>query len=190
VTAGTAHIRDPRALRALAHPLRLRLLGLLRVEGPSTATALGRRLGESSGATSYHLRELARFGFVAEVPDRGTRRERWWEAVHRYTEWEASDLEDGAAVSEELEHRLVERRGQLLAAWLAQRPGLEEPWRSAAHLNDDTLRLTPDQARQLADELVAVVDRWAAQHPTDQPAEGTRLVSVHVDLVPLAEWPA
>jgi DNA-binding transcriptional ArsR family regulator len=184
----TAHVRDPAALRALSHPLRLKLLGLLRVEGPATASALGRRLNESSGATSYHLRELARFGFAEEVPGRGTARERWWQAVHRYTEWHADDVDD-AAVVEELEHQVVQRRGRVLAAWLTQRRQLGDAWRAAGHLNDDTLRLTPEQARQLNDELVAVVDRWAAEHPAAEPAEGTHLVSVHVDLLPLAEWP-
>ena len=58
---------DPvRAIRALSHPLRVRLLDLLRFDGPSTATLLARRVGESSGATSYHLRQLARHGFIEE----------------------------------------------------------------------------------------------------------------------------
>jgi DNA-binding transcriptional ArsR family regulator len=64
-------------LRALAHPLRLRLLEVLR-EGPATASQLGRALGESSGATSYHLRVLARAGRVEEEVERGGSRERWW----------------------------------------------------------------------------------------------------------------
>src|SRR3712207_7836256 len=59
------------------------LLGLLRSEGPSTASKLGQRLGESSGSTSYHLRQLAALGFVEEVPGQGTARERWWRARDR-----------------------------------------------------------------------------------------------------------
>src|SRR3712207_9501706 len=59
------------------------LLGLLRSEGPSTASKLGQRLGESSGSTSYHLRQLAALGFVEEVPGQGTARERWWRARHQ-----------------------------------------------------------------------------------------------------------
>ena len=59
-------MQDPRSLKALAHPLRLELLELLRFEGPSTASALARRVGESSGATSYHLRQLARHGYIEE----------------------------------------------------------------------------------------------------------------------------
>ena len=70
-------------LRALSHPLRLRMLEVLR-EGPATASALGRRLGESSGATSYHLRALAKAG-VVEEDERGSKRERWWRRVDSFT---------------------------------------------------------------------------------------------------------
>src|SRR5919206_5319963 len=71
-----------RELRALAHPLRVRLLELLR-EGPSTASLLAERLNESTGATSYHLRELHRYGFIDEEPGRGRGRERWWKRRER-----------------------------------------------------------------------------------------------------------
>src|SRR3712207_2472805 len=85
---------DARSLQALAHPLRMRLLGLLRVEGPATATQLAARVGESSGATSYHLRQLARHGFVEDEPARGNARERWWKASHRMTSWTTADFLD------------------------------------------------------------------------------------------------
>ena len=87
-----ARVTDVRALRALAHPLRNRLLGLLRLHGPSTATLLGEVVGESSGSTSYHLRQLAHYGFVEDAGGLGTGRERWWRARHRMTSWEAADL--------------------------------------------------------------------------------------------------
>src|SRR3954471_15102943 len=67
------------ALKALAHPLRVRLLETLSRYGAQTASNLAARLGESSGSTSYHLRQLARHGLVREVEGRGTARERWWE---------------------------------------------------------------------------------------------------------------
>src|SRR2546428_1415868 len=76
---------DSRALRGLAHPLRMRMLGLLRTEGPATATSLAARLGESSGTTSWHLRQLAELGFIVQDTARGNRRERWWRAAHEFT---------------------------------------------------------------------------------------------------------
>ena len=76
---------DPTALRSLSHPVRLRMLGLLRSEGPSTASRLAERLGLNSGATSYHLRHLAQHGFVVDDPERGNARDRWWRAAHQAT---------------------------------------------------------------------------------------------------------
>src|SRR4029078_2960721 len=76
---------DARNLRGLAHPLRLRLLGALREGGPSTATLLAARLGESSAATIYPLRQLEAYGFVVEQAGRGRGRERWWRSAHRST---------------------------------------------------------------------------------------------------------
>ncbi|MFI9560533.1 ArsR/SmtB family transcription factor [Nonomuraea endophytica] len=80
-------ITDPEVLKAVAHPLRVRMLGMLRADGPATASQLARRVGESSGSTSYHLRELAKYGFIEE--DHSTDgRERRWRARHHYTSWD------------------------------------------------------------------------------------------------------
>ncbi|GIG58144.1 transcriptional regulator [Longispora fulva] len=76
-------VTDLEALRTLAHPRRHRILQHLEVHGPATATTLAAALGENTGATSYHLRELARYGFVAEVPDLAHGRERWWKYTER-----------------------------------------------------------------------------------------------------------
>src|SRR5919107_5857404 len=81
-------VTDPRALKALAHPLRGRLLASLRTDGPSTASRLAEQLGESSGSTSYHLRQLATYGFVEELTDEGNGRDRWWRARPRGTHFD------------------------------------------------------------------------------------------------------
>lgn len=181
-------VRDPRALRAMAHPLRGRLLALLRLEGPSTASRLGERTGESSGSTSYHLRQLAAHGFVEEVVGEGTARERWWRAVHRSTRWETSDfLDDPGAreVVEEMTHRQLSLQRQVLAAHAEQRADLAEEWRAAVSLNDWSLRLRPERARALAEELNAVLRRWsAAPEDPDQP-----VVHVLLDVLPLTGHP-
>ena len=189
----SVRVTDVRALRALAHPLRNRLLGLLRLHGPSTATLLGTRVGESSGSTSYHLRQLAAYGFVEEVPDHGTGRERWWRARHRMTSWRAEEVvaqEGGDEVQDEMTRLQIVGHGRVLDAWLDQRESLDPAWTAAASVNDYALRLTPPQARALAEELGAVLDRWLAAHPAAEPAEGSELVSVLLDVVPLREWPA
>jgi DNA-binding transcriptional ArsR family regulator len=188
----SVQVTDVRALRALAHPLRNRLLGLLRLDGPSTATLLGQRVGESSGSTSYHLRQLAAYGFVEELPGHGTGRERWWQARHRMTSWQADDVTGqpgGDEVQDEMTRLQVTGHGRVLDAWLQQRAALGPAWTTAASINDYALRLTPEQARTLADELLAVLDRWSTQHPAAEPADGSELVSVLLDVVPLQEWP-
>lgn len=77
--------RDPvvpsvAAFKALAHPLRMHMFHRLE-KGPATATMLAEELNESTGSTSYHLRQLARHGLIEQDPDRGTARERWWKVV-------------------------------------------------------------------------------------------------------------
>ncbi|MGY1754621.1 helix-turn-helix domain-containing protein [Blastococcus sp. SYSU D01042] len=181
-------VHDVRALRALAHPLRMSLLAALRSDGPSTASRLADRLGESSGATSYHLRQLAGFGFVEEVPGEGTARERWWRALHRSTRWEADEFLDepgGREVVDGLTDRIVAHQRRMLAAFAAQRERTDDEWRTAASLNDWALRLSPARARELIGELNDVVERWRDEREeADQP-----LVHVLLDLFPLEDYP-
>jgi DNA-binding transcriptional ArsR family regulator len=80
------------AMRALSHPLRLELFERLRTEGPATASLLAQRVGESSGATSYHLRQLARYGFVEEDMRDAKGRERWWRHRERPAEREGASF--------------------------------------------------------------------------------------------------
>jgi DNA-binding transcriptional ArsR family regulator len=185
-------VTDVRALRALSHPLRNRLLGLLRLHGPATASQLGRAVGESSGSTSYHLRQLAAYGFVEEAEGHGNARERWWRARHRMTSWQAADVvaqDGGAEVQDEMTRLQLDGHARVLDAWHEQKEQLDPAWTAAASVNDYALRLRPDQARSLAAELDAVVSRWVHEHPADVPAEGTELVAVLADVVPLTEWP-
>ncbi len=186
-------VTDVRALRALAHPVRNRLLGQLRLGGPATARQLGRAIGESSGSTSYHLRQLEAYGFVEEVEGQGTARERWWRARHRMTSWQAADLvaqEGGSEVQDEMSRLQIDQHARVLDAWHTQKESLGPEWAAAASLNDHGMRLRPNQARALADELNAVLDRWMTEYPGDRPVEGTELVFVLTDVVPLKEWPS
>ncbi|WP_448638205.1 helix-turn-helix domain-containing protein [Geodermatophilus sp. URMC 63] len=187
--AEAVDVSDPRVLRAVAHPLRASLLGLLRAEGPSTASRLGQRLGESSGSTSYHLRQLAGFGLVEEVPGEGTGRERWWRARHRSTRWSTEEVvarPGGREVVEELTHQSLAVQRRLLAAHAEQRERLDEAWRDATSLNDWALHLSPAAAGELVDELNAVVARWRAER--EEP--GQPLVHVLLDLFRLTEYPS
>jgi DNA-binding transcriptional ArsR family regulator len=173
---------DARALRAMAHPLRARLLGELRLRGAATASELGRRLGESSGATSYHLRQLERFGFVAESQDQPSRRERVWQALHastrldpsRFTGAGTGDLDDFTAMRL---GRLVE----LVESWPAEREHWSPEWVSASGLSDAVARLSPEATRRLHDGLGDLLDRLEKESAD---AEETAWVTVHLHSVP------
>ena len=87
-------VPNARQLRALTHPVRLRMLGMLRIDGPATATSLAERLGLNTGATSYHLRQLAEHGFIEDDAAQGSGRERWWKATYTSTRTELGSRDD------------------------------------------------------------------------------------------------
>lgn len=162
---------DPRSVRALAHPLRVRLLGSLRFEGPGTASILGSRLGESSGATSYHLRVLADHGFIEEDISRGRGRERWWRSAHDATSWRPEQFRDDpdAQAAEQWLSGFVARQGmEWLDDWIDRRPSADPAWVNASAESDYRLRMTPRELRDLIDDLHTVIQRH------DQAAEDSR----------------
>jgi DNA-binding transcriptional ArsR family regulator len=170
----TAHSTtpSPTALRALAHPVRLRMLGLLRTEGPATASGLAQRLDLNSGATSYHLRQLAEHGFVVDEPGRGNGRERWWRAAHRSTVVPNDDGGDEAtrdAQNAFLQAAAVTYNRQIQQA-VEDQSTLDDPWRRASDFSDWSLRLTPQEARSLVQELHEVMGRYRWWRPEDQDA--------------------
>ncbi|GHF68940.1 transcriptional regulator [Amycolatopsis bartoniae] len=157
-------------LRALAHPLRLRLLDLLRADGPATATGLGRRVGESSGTTSWHLRQLAEAGLVVEDTGRGSRRERWWRAAQERLHMRAKDFIDDPELAGPLDaylHALVEQRYQAETRFVAELPEWIEDWHDKATFSDGRLSLTPDEAAALSDEILQVVERYRRDRRPD-----------------------
>ena len=171
-------VLDARTLRGVAHPLRLRLLGSLRHEGPQTATQLAARLGESSASTSYHLRTLAAHGFVTDAPELGRGRERFWRAVHRSTWFDAPDRDAPERELGEAYLRTVarmyadnvERSIDELADW-------PQEWAQAASMSDLTLSLTAAEAKQLADDLMALLVRYREQ-AADHPGDGSARVAI------------
>ncbi|MGW1009806.1 helix-turn-helix domain-containing protein [Streptomyces termitum] len=156
-------VLDPRSLRGLAHPLRMRLLRALRHYGPATASGLAERLGESSGATSYHLRQLAAHGFVEDDPSLGKGRERWWRAAQQGVRWDESldrnsDPEVRGA-ADLLLHENASHHTQELSTWIATRH--EWPaWVGASDMSDFTLRLPPSAVRELAERMHALIDEY------------------------------
>jgi DNA-binding transcriptional ArsR family regulator len=171
----TYHLDDPQALRALAHPLRGKLLASLRLDGPATASMLARRYEESSGATSYHLRMLARYGFVEDDPGHAGARERWWRAAHEMTVWSPAsflDRESGEGeAARQFMRRVVADYSGWLARWIDELEDWEPDWQEASELSDVALRLTPAQLASLRDELLATIFRYRDAGPDGPDAE-------------------
>lgn len=165
----TRKVLDARSLRGLAHPLRVRILTMLRLDGPATSTSVARRLGELTGTTSWHLRQLAAHGFIEEVAERGTKRERWWRAavtgvyVDAAAFMEDAELSGATAV---LLGELMSEQFQRAARFVSEDWSTE--WRDAwVFASWDDLRLTPETLRRLKDDLVALANRYREGSDTE-----------------------
>jgi hypothetical protein len=156
---------DPAAVRALTHPLRLQLLDLLRLDGPSTATELGRRVSESSGSTSYHLRQLARYGFIEDAPARGGGRERVW----RYRQRRVV-LKGGGGGGRELLAELLRGETQEFDRFLAQRD-LPPEWDAGSFFATRALRLTSAELAELQDGMSELLGRFRRAEADDPPTD-------------------
>ncbi|MBB1255574.1 helix-turn-helix domain-containing protein [Streptomyces alkaliterrae] len=177
---------DARSLRGLAHPLRMRLLKVLRQSGPATASQLAERLGESSGATSYHLRQLAEHGFVEDAPEYGKGRERWWRAVHRGVSFDDALLRDGdpdvRGAAELFMHEVANNHMQELATWTGTRGDWPSEWRRSSDMSDWTLSLTPELALELILKMHELVESYRESAPPDDPA--AKQVRIHSHVIP------
>ena len=175
-------LTDPRALRAMAHPIRLSLIGLLRREGPLTATQAGELIGESSASCSFHLRQLAKYGLVEEAGG-GKGRERPWQATALFTSWpDVAEGPEAAAASSLLSSVIAERYFESLMRWLEAKPDQPERWQHAAHFGDTMLYVTPEELTGLAAETQAMMDRFLdrVQHPERRPPGARRVTYLHL----------
>ncbi|MEV0440101.1 helix-turn-helix domain-containing protein [Streptomyces spectabilis] len=181
------HHLDARSLRGLAHPLRMRLLASLRLDGPATASQLAARLGESSGATSYHLRQLAEYGFAEDDPERGKGRERWWRAVHQGTYLDDdlrtdSTPEVRGALNAYL-HEWATYHAQELSTWLGTEGDWSKDWVESSDMSDFTLRLTPALNAELGRKLHDLIESYRDLAPEDGTPDAAR-VRIHLHAFP------
>jgi DNA-binding transcriptional ArsR family regulator len=180
-------------MKAFAHPLRMQLYRLLGDLGQATASVLARETGESTGQTSYHLRQLARYGFVEEVTGTGTARERWWRPLGFSYDvpGEPSD-----AVTRTFGRWLSESQAATLDAVVENWPHETEEWRQASTMSSTGTWMTSEELGALTEELLEVVDRHttAAKDLRDAAGptaghlpvrDGERRVRVYIDAVPL-----
>ncbi len=177
--ARETYLSDPRALRAYAHPTRMKLVGMLRSQGPFTATKAAELTGESVASCSYHLRMLAKYGLV-EAASGGTGREKPWRATSQYTSW--PDHSDDPAVAEaaaQLSISVAETYFARITRAIGQHDRLPFEWREAEEFGDTALYLTADELAELRDGMRELVSSFDDRYgdPARRP-EGARLVNV------------
>jgi DNA-binding transcriptional ArsR family regulator len=180
---------DASTIKALAHPMRVQILRILRARKKASVTSLATELGETTGATSYHLRQLARHGFVEEFDDtapaekRSGRRQRWWrmavDELHTTGFGFLDDAETRAAFTFLLREE-VDERSRRLGNWYATARDWPEEWQRASTDMSGQLELDPVQTRALADELAAVVGRYRELAP----GPDARIVDVQYAVFP------
>jgi DNA-binding transcriptional ArsR family regulator len=171
-------ITDPKAMRALAHPLRLTLLSLLRTHGPLTATKAGELTGESSASCSFHLRQLGKYGLVEEA-EGGRGRERPWQATTMLTDIpEVADNPEFAAAADLFRSIVLERHVENATRWLDAKASEPTQWQSASQFNDRMLYLTAAELQELTGQVMAMLDAYSDRNvdPALRPAD-SRLVS-------------
>jgi DNA-binding transcriptional ArsR family regulator len=156
---------DPEILKGLAQPFRQRLYRMLAQIGPATVGTLAKQFGGADpGLVSYHLRELARRGFVEDVPELARdRRERWWRLVPGATSWSWRDFTspEGRAVASTVKTQMIIDEFERLRRYEQTRESWDESWHDAAVSSDSFLYLNSAELSQLAAELHQVLGRWA-----------------------------
>jgi DNA-binding transcriptional ArsR family regulator len=180
---------DASTIKALAHPMRVQILRILRLRKKASVTSLATELSETTGATSYHLRQLARHGFVEEFEDtaptekRSGRRQRWWRMAVDELHTTGFGFMDDADTREAFTFLLredLDERSRRLGNWFATARDWPEEWQCASTDMTGNLELDPQQTRALADELAAVVARYREQPP----GPDARIVDVQYAVFP------
>jgi DNA-binding transcriptional ArsR family regulator len=190
-SALTARSVDAATLKAFAHPLRMRMYDHLKDHGAATASMLARAMGESTGQTSYHLRQLERHGLVEEETGRGSARERWWVAVGFSfgPEVAAGDADDGTrTAAQAVMHHQLRTRTARLQEWVDRMDDEDPDWAAASLSNEVTTLLTASEVESLSDALAEVLrehlDRAKAARDAGQ-GEGRRMVKLYQQVFPL-----
>ena len=156
-------------MRALAHPTRISLLELMAREGSVTVTRASEVLGESTASTSYHLRQLAKYGYI-EPAGGGRGRERPWKRATRGQSYEETS-EDPAtsAAAETLTSVIVERHMRAIARWMDERRREPLEWRRVTGFSDRLLYLTADELADLDRRVWDVIESAGYDARLDDP---------------------
>jgi len=173
MTPANRRSADPSVIAAIHHPLRRRLIDLLGVEGPATASQLAERTGELVGNISHHLKVLAAADVIEEAPELAKdRRERWWRSANASYTWSVADA--GGEPARELiatvsEERNVTYHADKVRQWFEVRHEYGEDWVRAAFATDSWLTLTPERLTELSERIRDLVQEYR-DNPSDDPS--------------------
>jgi DNA-binding transcriptional ArsR family regulator len=152
-------ITDARTLRALAHPVRIALFEQLALGGAMTATEVGEQIGESATTCSFHLRQLAKYGFVEEAGG-GTGRSRPWRLTSIGMSFSPSGDAEAEIASDAVVRMLRDRQLERYHAWRSTKASYPPEWRQAATDSQYLFYLTAPELQQLSTEVHELLQRW------------------------------
>ncbi|WP_405217487.1 helix-turn-helix domain-containing protein [Agrococcus sp. Ld7] len=179
------------ALKALAHPLRVRILHVLTTRGAQTASSLAVELGESTGSTSYHLRQLEAKGFVAEDPSIGTARERWWRRAVDLVQVRTKDLADqpeGRAASAAVLGVWTQHDGALLRTFIATgEERYDESTLEASRVSSHAATMPASELRRLTRDVQRLIQERvaAADRAVPDDADPTHRIQIQFNAFPI-----
>ncbi|MFE2286458.1 winged helix-turn-helix domain-containing protein [Streptomyces sp. NPDC059443] len=183
----TKPVTDPRVLRVITHPIRLRLYEALIADGPATGARLSKTVPIAPGSLSYHLRQLAEYGYVEEAENQGSdSRERWWRAVPGGVRFSLADFSDSPGGREAVAAAVRVQTGRQLSRlqqW--QNGGVERfgpEWAKASVSTDSLLSLTSDELRELSAEIDSVLEKWGKKSRAVREASAEDIGREHVFL--------
>lgn len=166
-TGQPRQVTDSKVLAAMAHPLRRRLMDVLKVHGPATVSVLSERTGQRVPNVSHHLRVLADVDLVGEAPELARdRRERWWRLLAPSVRWATDDFADdpaGAAVAQAAQSLNLARHAGLVRAWHAAGEDERAWWHDTGFSTDKWLHLTPDELAEISGQVIDLFERWATR---------------------------
>ncbi|MGI5246394.1 ArsR/SmtB family transcription factor [Dactylosporangium sp. CA-139066] len=186
-------VDDPVVIRALAHPLRLKLRELIGREGALTAAQAARVLGISQALASHHLRQLAKYGFVEQAPA-SDNRERPWRVTATSFSWGPAVAEaEGSAAADVLEQIVAQRALANLEGWQRRRGGEDAVWRDNSGIGQSLVYLTADELAELRRGLDALIDPLVARRPLGDAGarpKGARPVDLTIICTPVEATPS
>jgi len=166
---GDLEITDPRAMRALAHPVRLTILERLQRHGPAPVAELAAETGTNPSAAGRHLRQLAQHGLVVESDGN-------WKAVGTGIHFEPADDDESQAAYRALANQLFLRADELPRRWMTEdEPRLDGEWRRASGLSNARMTMTVEEAAELDEQMEKLLEPYVTRDPSDAPGGARRV---------------